>query len=91
MTIENIEIMHLNFWVEHQYFSPFFSVSNPFLFITNKRLFILSEGFSTLEKKYPYMLSKGNAAHPVGCDSPLLKVMVVWRPFCLNSNFLGRV
>jgi hypothetical protein len=31
------------------------------------------------------MLSEGNAAHPVGCDSP------VQRPFCLNSNFLGRV
>ena len=27
----------------------------------------------------------------VGCDSPLQIVMAVWRPFCLNSNFLGRV
>jgi hypothetical protein len=37
------------------------------------------------------MLSEGNAALPVGCDSPLLIVMVVWHPFGLNSNFLGRV
>ncbi len=34
------------------------------------------------------MLSEGNAAHPVGCDSPLQIVMAVWQPFCLNSNFL---
>jgi hypothetical protein len=25
------------------------------------------------------------------CDSPLQIVMAVWRPFCLNLNFLGRV
>jgi hypothetical protein len=37
------------------------------------------------------MLSEGNAAPPVGCDSPLQIEMAVWRPFCLNSNFLGRV
>ena len=37
------------------------------------------------------MLSEGNAAPPVGCDSPLQIVMAVWRPFCLNLNFLGRV
>jgi hypothetical protein len=37
------------------------------------------------------MLSEGNAAHPVGCDSPLQILMAVWRPFCLNSNFLGHV
>jgi hypothetical protein len=36
------------------------------------------------------MLSQGNAAHPFGCDSPQQIVMAVWRPFCLNSNFLGR-
>ncbi len=46
---------------------------------------------------YPFLfiknkrLSEGNAAYTVGCDSPLLIVMVVWRPFCLNANFLGRV
>jgi len=41
-----------------------------------KRLFISSEGFSTLEKNAPYnMLPEGNAAHPVGCDSPLLTIM----------------
>jgi hypothetical protein len=64
--------------------------ANPFLFIKNKRLLTSSEGFSTLEK-CPDMLSEGNAAHPVGCDSPVQIVMAVWRPFCLNSNFLGRV
>ncbi len=37
------------------------------------------------------MLSAGHAALPVGCDSPLQIVMAVWRPFCLNSNFLGPV
>jgi hypothetical protein len=37
------------------------------------------------------MCSEGNAAHPVGCDRPLQIVKEVWRPFCLNSNFLGRV
>ncbi len=42
-------------------------------------------------KKRPDMLSEGNAALPVGCDSTLQIVMAVWRPFCLNSNFLGRV
>ncbi len=42
-------------------------------------------------KKFPDMLSEGNAAHPVGCDSPLQIVMAVWRPFCLNSNFPGWV
>ncbi len=56
--------------------------------VHNKRLFISSEGFSTLEKT-PDMLSEGDAAHPVGCDSPLQIVMAVWSPFCLNSNFLG--
>ncbi len=66
-------------------------IFNPFSFIKNKRLFISSEGFSTLEKKRPDMLSEGNATHPVGCDSPLQIVMAVWRPFCLKSNFLSRV
>jgi hypothetical protein len=64
---------------------------NPFLFIKYKRLFISSQGFSTLEKKHPDMSSKGNAAHPVGFDSPWQIVMAVWRPFCLYSNFLGGV
>ncbi len=64
---------------------------NPFLFIKNKWLFISSEGFSTLWKKCPDILSEGNAALTVGCDSPLQIVMAVWRPFCLNLNFLGRV
>jgi hypothetical protein len=36
-------------------------------------------------KKCLDMLSEGTAAHPVECDSP------AWRPFCLSSNFLGRV
>jgi hypothetical protein len=50
--------------------------TNPFLFI-KKRLFISSEGFSTLEKKRPEMLSEGNgAAHLVGCDSFLMTIMV---------------
>jgi hypothetical protein len=37
------------------------------------------------------MLSEGNDALPVGCDSPLQIVMAVWHPFCLNFNFLGWV
>ncbi len=43
---------------------------NLFLFIKNKPLFISSEGFS-----------EGNAADPVGCDSPLQLVMAVWHTF----------
>ncbi len=43
-------------------------------------------------KNCTYMLSEGNAAHPVECDSPLQILMSVWHPFlCLNSNFLGQV
>jgi hypothetical protein len=61
-------------------------VITPFLFIKNERLFISSEGFSTLEKKRPDMLSEGNVAHPVGCDSPLQIVMAG----SLAKNFLGR-
>jgi hypothetical protein len=38
-------------------------------------------------KKHPDILSEGNAASPMGCDSPLQKEMAVWCPFCLNSNF----
>ncbi len=64
------------------------STFNPFLFIKNKRLFISSE-VSPLQR--PNMLSECNAAHPVGCDSTLKIEMAVWRPFCLNSYFLGRV
>jgi hypothetical protein len=37
-------------------------------------------------KKHPDVLSEGNAAPPVGCDSPLQIVMAVWLPFSLNSN-----
>ncbi len=37
------------------------------------------------------MLSEDNAAHPVGCVSALQIEMTVWRPFCLSTNFLGRV
>ncbi len=36
------------------------------------------------------MLSEGNAAHPVGCGSPLQIVMAVWRPFCWIQNFWVR-
>jgi hypothetical protein len=65
---------------------------NPLLFIKNEHLLLSSESFSTLEKKaQKSCVSEGNAAHPVGSDSPLQIVMAVWRPFCLNSNFLGRV
>jgi hypothetical protein len=55
---------------------------NHFLSIKNNQLFISPEGLSTLR---PDMLSEGNAAHTVGCDSRLQIVMAVWRPFCLNS------
>jgi hypothetical protein len=44
-----------------------------------------------LKKNALICYQRANAPQPVGCDSPLLIVMVVWRPFCLNSNFLGRV
>jgi hypothetical protein len=43
------------------------------------------------EKKRPDLLSEGSAALQVRCDSPLQIVMAVWRPFCLNLNFLGRL
>jgi hypothetical protein len=33
------------------------------------------------------MLSGGNAAHPVGSDSPLQIVMTVRRSICLNQTF----
>jgi hypothetical protein len=42
-------------------------------------------------KKRSDTLSEGNAAHPFGCDSLWSIVMAVWRSFCFNSNFLGRV
>jgi hypothetical protein len=65
---------------------------NPFFFIKNEHLLLSSDSFSTLEKKaQKCYVSEGNAAHPVGSDSPLPIVMAVWRPYCLNSNFLGRV
>jgi hypothetical protein len=51
---------------------------NLFLFIKNKPLFISSEGFS-----------EGNAADPVGRDSPLQLEMAVLRTFFLNLNLLG--
>jgi hypothetical protein len=38
-----------------------------------------SEGFSALEKND--MFSEGNAAPPVGSDSPLQIVMAVWLTF----------
>jgi hypothetical protein len=43
---------------------------NPFLIIKKKWLFISSECFSALEK-WHVMVSEGNAAHPVGCESPM--------------------
>ncbi len=66
--------------------------NSPFLFIKHKRILISSEGFSTLEKKTPWYVIRGNAdMHPVGCYRPLQIVVAVWRSFCLNSSFLGRV
>jgi hypothetical protein len=35
------------------------------------------------------MFSEGNAAHPVGCDSPLQIVMAVWGTFFLNFELAG--
>ncbi len=58
---------------------------------TSNRIYLYYHRVSPPLKKGPDMLSEGNAAHPVGCDSPLHIVMAVWRPFCLNSNFLGLV
>ena len=65
---------------------------SPFLFIKNKRLFISSEGFPTLEKNALICYQRAMLPiHAVGCDRPLQIVMAVWRPFCWNSNLLGRV
>jgi hypothetical protein len=35
------------------------------------------------------LLSEGNAAHPVRCDSPLQIVMAVWRPFLFEFKLSG--
>ncbi len=60
--------------------SPFlnFYSLNPFIFIKNKWLFISSGGLFALEKNLD-IFSEGNAAHPVGCESPLQILMTVWR------------
>ncbi len=42
---------------------------------------MFSEGFSSLKKKLCYVLREGCAAHPVGYNSLLQKVMVVWPSF----------
>ncbi len=72
----------------------FFKVNfNPLPFLIHQKetsVYIII-GFLHPWKKRPYMLSEVNAASPVECDSPLQIEMAVWRPFCLNSNFLGRV
>ncbi len=65
---------------------------NPLLFNSSKiKGYLYNQRVLHPWKKRPDMLSEGNATHPFGCDSPLQIVMAVWRPFCLNSNFLGRV
>jgi hypothetical protein len=61
--------------------------TSPFLFIKNKRLFIVSEGFSTLEKNA--LICYQRAMLPL--HWPSADRNGSWRPFCLNSNFLGRV
>jgi hypothetical protein len=48
-----------------------------------------SAKFSTNSHKTDYS-AEGNAAHPVGCDSPLQIVMAIWHSF-LNLNLLGPV
>jgi hypothetical protein len=35
------------------------------------------------------MLSEGNAAHPVARDSPLQVVKAVWRPFLIQTFWVG--
>ncbi len=35
------------------------------------------------------MLSEGNAANQVGCDSPMKIVMAVWRPFLIQTFWVG--
>jgi hypothetical protein len=37
------------------------------------------------------MFSEGNAAHPVGCDSPLQIVLAVWRTFFFKFELPGQV
>ncbi len=61
---------------------------NSFLFIKKNRLHIyFIRGFLHPWKKRPDMLSEGNAAHLVGCDSPLQIVMAVWHPFFLIQTY----
>jgi hypothetical protein len=44
-------------------------------------------GYSSTSKKRCDMLLEGNAAHPFGCDSPPIQIVVaVRRPFCLNNH-----
>jgi hypothetical protein len=45
--------------------------------------------FSPLKKKRRDMYPKGNAAHPVGFDSPVQTALAVWHNFLKNLNMLG--
>jgi hypothetical protein len=40
-----------------------------------------SEGFLCLRKKRRDMFSEGNVANLVRCDSPMQKILAIWRPF----------
>jgi hypothetical protein len=62
---------------------------NRFLFIKNKPRFISSEGFSNLEKRICYQ--RDVVPIKLRCDSSRQIGKAVWRPFSLNSNFLGRM
>jgi hypothetical protein len=64
---------------------------NPFLFIKNKQLFTSLEGFSTLEKNALIRYQRAMLPILLGVTALWSIVMAVWRSFCFNSNFLGRV
>ncbi len=61
---------------------------DPFLFIKNKPIYII-RGFLLSWEKSHDILSEGNAAHPVGCDSPLQIVMAVWHFVSIQTFWVG--
>ncbi len=75
------EVNSLYKWLKNFSFCFKIYVINPFLFIKNKSLILSSS--PPLKKTLWYVFSGhwAIAAHPVGYDSPLQIVVVVWRTF----------
>ena len=57
---------------------------NPFICHKEKMSIYIFRGF--LHPWHRDMFSDGNAAHPIGCDSPLQPVMAVWRASNLKNK-----